>query len=240
MANKRVSKTTTPAVTTTEVTKQVSEKVSNDIKSNKKVNQKEDDEVLVDDEDQEDSIESDKPEDDSDATPKTIKKRQNPTKETVITSFDDLISSIEKDIENIRDNQNKNKGIKFLRTLNKKIKSLKNQSSRLIKSRNGVKKNTNNNNSGFLKPVKISNEMAKFTGWDPNELKSRVDVTKYLCNYIRDNDLQNPKDRRQIIADSKLSKLLKYDAKKETEPLTYFAIQSKLKGHFIKDAPITV
>jgi hypothetical protein len=91
MANKRVSKTTTPAVTTTEVTKQVSEKVSNDIKSNKKVNQKEDDEVLVDDEDQEDSIESDKPEDDSDATPKTIKKRQNPTKETVITSFDDLV-----------------------------------------------------------------------------------------------------------------------------------------------------
>ena len=105
----------------------------------------------------------------------------------------------------------------------------------MIKQRNTTnKKVSNNSNSGFLKPVQISKEMAKFTGWDASQLKSRVDVTKFLCNYIKENDLQNPKDRRQILADSKLSKLLKYDSKKETNPLTYFRIQSCLKEHFIK------
>ena len=90
----------------------------------------------------------------------------------------------------------------------------------------------NNNNSGFLKPVPISKEMAKFTGWSADEPRSRVDVTKYICNYIKENDLQNPEDRRQILADSKLRKLLKYDPESATQPLTYFHIQSLMKNHF--------
>ena len=119
------------------------------------------------------------------------------------------------------------------------MKILKNQSSRLIKSKksSSVSSDKTNKVSGFLKPVKISKEMAKFTGWDANELKSRVDVTKYLCDYIKVHNLQNPEDRRQIIADSKLSKLLKYDSKTETSPLTYFLIQKCLKNHFIKSDP---
>ena len=91
-----------------------------------------------------------------------------------------------------------------------------------------------------MKPVKISVEMAKFTGWDKDELKSRVDVTKYLCQYIRDNNLQNPKDKRQILTDSKLQKLLRFDPKKETEPLTYFRLQTQLKSHFLKPDEVTV
>jgi chromatin remodeling complex protein RSC6 len=93
----------------------------------------------------------------------------------------------------------------------------------------------NNTNSGFLKPVKISKEMAKFTGWEANELRSRVDVTKMICDYIKKNNLQNPSDRRQIMADTKLSKLLNYDSKKDTEPLTYYRIQSFMKPHFVKE-----
>jgi chromatin remodeling complex protein RSC6 len=137
-------------------------------------------------------------------------------------------------MEGLREGDTKNKGVKFLRTLNKRLKVLKNQSSRIIKDKRVYAKKGTNNNSGFLKPVKISTEMAKFTGWDKDELKSRVDVTKFLCDYIRNNNLQNPKDKRQILADGKLQKLLKYDPKKETEPLTYFKLQSSLKGHFIK------
>ena len=117
-----------------------------------------------------------------------------------------------------------------------KLKTLKNQVSR-IKQRSSSKTisiNTTNTNSGFLKPVQISSDMAKFTGWDPNELKSRVQVTKYLCNYIRENNLQNPNDKRQIIPDNKLSKLIKYDSKKETEPLRYYSLQRFLKPHFMK------
>jgi chromatin remodeling complex protein RSC6 len=167
-------------------------------------------------------------------------KRGAPTRDNVLQSFDEIIKSIETEMEGLREGDTKNKGVKFLRTLNKRIKVLKNQSSRIIKDKRVSAKKGTNNNSGFLKPVKISTEMAKFTGWDKDELKSRVDVTKFLCDYIRNNNLQNPKDKRQILADGKLQKLLKYDPKKETEPLTYFKLQSSLKGHFIKPdvAPI--
>ena len=91
----------------------------------------------------------------------------------------------------------------------------------------------NNTNSGFLKPVNISKEMIKFTGWDPTELKSRVDVTKFICKYIRENNLQNPEDRRQIIADKKLAKLLEFDTTVDPKPLTYYRIQTYMKKHFL-------
>lgn len=162
------------------------------------------------------------------------KKRVAPTRDSVLASIDDMITSVENEIATLRESKTKTKGIKFLRSLNKKLKTLKNHSSRVIKQRNTGVRKTSNVNSGFLKPVQISTEMAKFTGWNVNEPKSRVDVTKYICNYIKEHELQNPKDKRQILADSKLSKLLNYDPKKESEPLTYYRIQSYIKPHFIK------
>ena len=153
------------------------------------------------------------------------------TRDIVMSSFDEIIQLIEGEIDSLKDSPSKTKGIKFLRSLNKKIKTLKNNSGKIIKQKS-TKKTTPNVNSGFQKPVRISKEMAKFAGWNCEELKSRVDVTKYLCNYIKENNLQNPKDKRQIVSDAKLSKLLKYDAKKE--PLTYFRLQSCLKSHFPK------
>lgn len=163
-------------------------------------------------------------------------KKTPQTKETIMKMFDDLLALIESEVLTLRESENKIKGVKFLRQLSKNIKILKNASSRIIKNKRGtvVEKKIVNTNSGFLKPVRISKEMAKFTGWNADELKSRVDVTKYLCNYIKEKNLQNPKDRRQIIADTKLAKLLDYDNKKDTQPLTYFLIQSHLKKHFIK------
>ena len=182
--------------------------------------------------------------DETDGTESKEKKRTAPTRDSVIQSFEELIKSVETEVESLRESENKTKGVKFLRTLNKKLKVLKNQSARIIKAkRTTTRKNSTNNNSGFLKPVKISKEMAKFTGWETDSLHSRVAVTKYLCDYIKQHNLQNPEDRRQIIADEKLKKLLKYDVKKEGEPLTYFRVQTCLKNHFIKSeetAPVTV
>jgi len=169
----------------------------------------------------------------------STKKRFTPTKDSILSSFDEIISMIEAEVTSLRETQNKNKGVKFLRSLNKRLKMLKNHSNRVIKQKNPSTRKTSNNNSGFLKPVKISNDMAKFTGWDPSELKSRVDVTKYLCKYIRDNKLQDPKDKRNIIMDNKLSKLLNYDTKKnDGKPLTYYRIQTCIKPHFIKSEPV--
>lgn len=169
-------------------------------------------------------------------TPTPRKKRVVPTRESVLLGFDELISAVGDEIARLRDSAVKSTGVKFLRSVNKKVKTLRSQSSRVMKSKKKPTTRRTNANSGFLKPVRISKEMAKFTGWDPSEKRSRVDVTKYICSYIKENDLQNPEDRRQIQVekDSKLSKLLEYDPKRD-DTLTYYRLQRHMKHHFLKD-----
>ena len=163
------------------------------------------------------------------------KKRTTPTREIVMSSFDDIIESVEKEIDLLRDSSNKTKGVKFLRTLGKKLKLLKSQSTRIISKRNpSIRKVGSSSSSGFLKPVPISKDIAKFAGWDVKEMKSRVEVTKALCNYIKEHNLQNESDKRQINPDSKLCKLLNFDPKTSSQPLTYFYLQTLLKDHFPK------
>lgn len=157
------------------------------------------------------------------------KSRVVPTKELVLDGFTELLTLLEDEIVRMRESQQKSKGVKFLRSFGKKVKTLQNNATRVMKQKHKTNRK-NNTNSGFLKPVKISKDMAKFTGWSDSELKSRVDVTKYICNYIKENNLQNPTDRRQIVADKKLAKLLDYS---ETDkPLTYYRIQTYMKKHF--------
>lgn len=160
------------------------------------------------------------------------KKRRVPTKETIVADFDELVSVVQGEIDRLRESSGRQKGVKFLRSLNKRIKVLRGHSVRVMKQKTKTNRK-NNTNSGFLKPVQLSKEMAKFTGWDHSELRSRVDVTKYICNYIHENDLQNPDDRRQIVADKKLANLLQYDSKSDDKPLTYYRIQTYLKKHFV-------
>ena len=85
-------------------------------------------------------------------------------------------------------------------------------------------------NSGLKKPVRVSTEMSDFASWPHDEEHSRVDVTNIICRYIDTHDLQNPKNRRSIILDEPLGKLLKY-----TEPeITYPHIQKYINVHFPK------
>jgi chromatin remodeling complex protein RSC6 len=163
------------------------------------------------------------------------KTRQVPTRETVLTGFDEIIEMIDAEIKKLNENSSKT-NIKFLRSLNKTVKSLRGQSSRVMKQKTLTPRH-NNHNSGFQKPVKISNELSKFTGWPQDELRSRVDVTKYICDYIASNKLQNPEDKRQIWPDAKLQKLLGFNPAKAEKPLYYYGIQTHLKNqnHFPKD-----
>ena len=167
--------------------------------------------------------------------PPPVNKRRSPTRESVLEDFEELIMSVDTEIQHLREGPAKTKGVKFLRSLNKNIKLLRNRTARVMKQKQKTGR-TNNKNSGFLKPVTISKEMAKFTGWDPKELRSRVEVTKYICQYIAEHDLQNPEDRRQIKPDTKLQKLLGYNPKKSKEPLRYYSLQTHLKHHFPKKA----
>ena len=70
----------------------------------------------------------------------------------------------------------------------------------------GSKKSDNGNsdraaNTGFMKPVKPSKELAAVVGKEP---MPRTEVTKKIWDYIKSNDLQDPANRRMINADDKL------------------------------------
>jgi chromatin remodeling complex protein RSC6 len=158
------------------------------------------------------------------------------TKLSLEHDFSALQIRIEEEIEKLRQSTEKVKGVKFLRSVNKAVKILKSDSVRVLK----IKPKTNrprSATSGFMKPVRISDEMSAFTEWSDDQLYSRVDVTKFICKYIRENKLQNQSDRRQIVCDDKLKVLLKYDPETAPEPLTYFRLQQYIQRHFIKETP---
>jgi chromatin remodeling complex protein RSC6 len=100
----------------------------------------------------------------------------------------------------------------------------------------GKKKRKSGNRapSGFVKPTKISTELANFLGKEKGTEMARTSVTREINSYIREHKLQDPKNGRVILADAKLRKLLKL--KKEDE-LTYFNLQRYMSPHFAKAKP---
>ena len=94
-----------------------------------------------------------------------------------------------------------------------------------------AKRAGNRQPSGFVKPTRISEELAKFLGKAVGTEMARTEVSKEINEYIRTHKLQNKDNGRIIEADAKLSALLKL--KKEDE-LSYFNLQRYMKSHFIK------
>lgn len=103
-----------------------------------------------------------------------------------------------------------------------------------------ARRNKNKGNrapSGFVKPTKISNDLAVFLGKEAGTMMARTDVTKQITAYVRANGLQDKTNGRLILADEKLKKLLNYDEKTITDPkqqLSYFNLQRFLSCHFEK------
>ena len=91
--------------------------------------------------------------------------------------------------------------------------------------------NSNRIPSGFVKPTKISNELAKFLGKPAGTEIARTDVSRLINTYIRVNNLQDPQNGRVIYPDSKLRSLL---AIGENDELTYFNLQKYMKPHFYR------
>ena len=87
--------------------------------------------------------------------------------------------------------------------------------------------------SGFAKPALISDALCQFLGVSKGSEMARTEVTKYLTKYIKEHKLQDEKNKRIIICDSKLTALLKVQPNDE---VTYFNLQRYMKPHFPKSA----
>jgi hypothetical protein len=93
------------------------------------------------------------------------------------------------------------------------------------------RKSGNRQPSGFVKPTKISDELAKFLEKPVGTEMARTDVTREINKYIRSHDLQDKINGRKINPDAKLQTLLKL---KKTDELTYFNLQRYMSPHFSK------
>jgi upstream activation factor subunit UAF30 len=115
------------------------------------------------------------------------------------------------------------------RTLEKKwtreLKSAQKQSSKR------KRKAGNRAPSGFVKPTRISDELAKFLEKPAGSEMARTEVTRDINKYIRTHNLQDKENGRKINPDTKLATLLKL---KKTDELTYFNLQRYMSPHFAK------
>lgn len=96
---------------------------------------------------------------------------------------------------------------------------------RIQKKRDNARKSP----SGFAKPNKISNELCDFIGVPHGTEKSRTEITRYINAYVKEHNLNKPTNRRIILPDEKLKKILKTT---NDEEVTFFILQRLISHHF--------
>jgi len=93
-----------------------------------------------------------------------------------------------------------------------------------IKKKNSKKKNP----SGIVKPTSVSPELSNFLGLSLGEQIARTDVTSKVILYVKEHNLQNPMNKKQILPDEKLKDLLQPG----DTIVSFFNLQTFLKKHF--------
>jgi len=126
--------------------------------------------------------------------------------------------------------------ITSLTTLNKEIQvALKQVSKEYDKLKKVVDKiqkkreNARKSPSGFAKPNKISDELCDFIGVPHGTEKSRTDITRFINSYVKEHNLNKPDNRRIILPDDKLKKILNVN---EGDVVTFFVLQRLISHHF--------
>ena len=111
-------------------------------------------------------------------------------------------------------------------------KSVKKQMTGLQKeiTKNKNKNKGNRKPSGFAKPSKVTSELCEFMNKKEGTEIARTEVTKALCSYIKEHNLENKDNSKFIYPDNKLKTLLGLE---EGQELTYFTIQKFMNKHFI-------
>lgn len=82
--------------------------------------------------------------------------------------------------------------------------------------------------SAFMKPVQVSDALAEIVGRGP---MPRTEVTKKLWDYIKSHNLQDPKNKKSIVPDAKLSKVLG-----SHQPIDMFKLTSAVAKHIKEPA----
>ena len=141
--------------------------------------------------------------------------------------------------------------ISELKSQNSELKKLQKEHEVQLKSASKKKKKVVDPNApkrkatGFAAKGKLSPELHEFLKqYDvaDDELLSRIDVARYMSEYIKTHNLADPEHSKEFIPDASLKKLITPAESRRVKddpnsPLVYksFEIQKHLKQHFIKN-----
>ena len=123
--------------------------------------------------------------------------------------------------------------VSTMKQLNTEVKTLKKHFEKELKSSKKKRKSSGVKRapSGFAKPTLISVELCDFLGKPKGTEMARTEVTKLLTQYVREHNLQDPNNKRTIVPDARLQKLLNVT---NNDTVTYFNLQKHMKPHFPK------
>jgi len=228
-----------------------------------------------------DSTEGDKyPEDVESLENEIIVKRprKKATMQEHVQHYNDIIALLDSEID--RKSRLKETGVRTFQKTRKMLLQMKKELPQVSRSKEAkalCSTRKKNINTGLNLEYSISEEMVEFLGVDSDTTLTRVDVMRAICVYIHrrpeedreavkkwfylnqkgKRNLQDPNDRKYIIPDEKLSKLLNYKKfvqevkkgkvykKSKNEDgniilvklvdtrLSYMFIQKLIKDHFI-------
>ena len=104
------------------------------------------------------------------------------------------------------------------------------------KTKQKLKSSNKKSPSGFAKPTQVTKELCEFMNKPEGTEIARTEVTKFLVQYIKSNNLQeqNGQTKNKIIPDQKLQSLLSLKSE-EVDELNFFTIQKYMNKHFISN-----
>ena len=148
------------------------------------------------------------------------------SKDKLSSDFDEILNTLSSFRKSVSTLQNQIKG--FEKNVQKQLKTLHKQA-----EKNRLK--GNRKPSGFAKPTKVTDELCEFMGKEKGTEIARTEVTQYLIQYIKDNELQFEGNRKRIIPDKQLCSLL---GVQKNEEVNYFNLQALMNKHFVKNTVV--
>jgi chromatin remodeling complex protein RSC6 len=146
-----------------------------------------------------------------------------PATDNVLSNIIDKVNALSAYIKDIQTN---------LKVLSKEY----DKQQKIIEKAQKKRQNAKNSPSGFAKPNKISDELCDFIGVPHGTEKSRTDITRFINAYVKEHNLNKPENKRFILPDAKLKKILNVG---DSDEINYFILQKLISHHFPASASKT-